>query len=464
MTRKRNILIVTAHPDDWECGMGGTALLLKDQYQIHICIVTGGQCGINGKSDEETAGIRAKEAIHSGNLVNAQLHFMNQADGDAQADKAGIDQIVKLLNDLDPVMTFTHWGIDVPDHAVVSNMTRKALYQTGMIHDREIYFFETIRGGQTNQFKPDLYVNITDVKEQKDELIRCHVCQNKDDGLQKTNEEQTRFHGKMARCNYAEPFKTYSPIINTRWDKLPHYSLLDLEVPGLLKPFENNKEVLIIATHPDDWELAMGGTAALMKDQFNIHVLILTRGEGALGKEKSEDCAKLRKEQAEACCKRINASLHIMHFPDGSCAVGNELVDSIRQWADTLNPGIIFLHWPFDKADHAAVATASAKALSLNGMIHDREIYYFGVQQETLKHFDPEFYVNISGVIGTKMELITIHDLPSHKKGELLEGALATNRFHGSNNGCRYAEGFRTHYPLVNHRWNKKTKLSLLKL
>ena len=460
----RNILIVAAHPDDWECGMGGTALLLKDKYRIHVCITTRGQRGLGKEPSEETVKIRAKEAANACEKIGAKLYFLDQMDGDALAGKDKIGRIVQLLKDLDPAIIFTMWGIEVPDHAAVSAMTRIALLRTGMIHDREIYFFEAGRGGQTNQFKPDLYVNIGAVKAAKDELIRCHVCQNADDKLAQLHEQQNRFHGWVARCDFAEPFKTWYPLINSRWEKRPRNTLLDLDADGLSRPCEGNREVLIVGTHPDDWEIAMGGTALLMKDKFNMHVLILTRGEAALGGERRDEIAALRKTQAEEGCKKIGAQLHLLDFPDGQLTGGQEVVDAVLEQVNRINPGIIFLHWPMDKPDHAAAAIAGSKALCINGMIHDREIYYFGVQQETLAHFDPDLYVNISGVIEKKRELIAMHDLPSHPPGALEQEALETNRFFGKANRCGYAEGFRTHYPLVNHRWNKKTRFSLLNL
>ena len=461
----RNILVITAHPDDFEAGLGGTAMLLKDKYRFHILICTGGDRGLSKEPSQKTVEIRKIEATNAAKMVNGVVHFMGKVDQEAVADRKGIDQIVALLKELDPAIIFTMWGIEVPDHAAVSSMARAALYETGMIHDREVYFFEAGRGGQTNQFDPDFYVNISDVKQKKDSLLACHVCQNKDNKLVEHHTEQARFHGWVARCDYAEPFKTYYPITNVRWDnKRPSYSLLDLEIPGLLKPYENNKDVLIISTHPDDWELAMGGTALMMKDKYNIHVLILTRGEGIKPKQAGVDPAEARKKQAEEGCKKINASLHIMNFPDGKLTEEKALVDSILWWANKINPGMIFMHWQLDKPDHAAAAIASSKALSINGMIHDHEVYYFGGLPGTLKSFDPEFYVNISSVAAEKEKLVHLHEMPIHEDGTLVKAIMEANRAYGVTNSCEYAEGFRTQNPMINHRWNKKTTFSLLKL
>jgi LmbE family N-acetylglucosaminyl deacetylase len=224
----KNILIVMAHPDDWECCMGGTALLLKDRYHINVLIATKGERGLSKAPSTETARIREKEAMNACEKVHASLYFLNKIDGDVYADKEGVDKIVNLLKKLDPVMVFTRWGIDVPDHAAVSNMTLKALWITGMIHDREIYFTEAQRGGQSNQFEPNLYVNISSVIEQKEELIRCHISQNKEDNLLNIHMVQDKMNGLVGRCDYAEVFKTYYPPINSRWSKKMKYSLLDL--------------------------------------------------------------------------------------------------------------------------------------------------------------------------------------------------------------------------------------------
>ncbi len=461
---KENILIISAHPDDWEGNMGGTALKLKDKYKFHVLIATKGERGVKGKSHDETAAIREKEAAKACEVIGADLHFLGQIDQDVYADEEAVQKAVNLLESLDPAMIFAMWNIDVPDHAGAGTIARLALYRTGMIHDREVYFFETSRGGQTNQFIPDLYVNISDVIDQRDDLVRFHECQNKDDKLAMFHHKQSAFHGQVARCAYAEAFKTYLPLTNARWDKDPQYSLLILETKAVRHPYDDNKEVLIICTHPDDWEIAMGGTALKMKDKYNMHVLILTRGEAALGKEKAEETMALRKKQAKKSCNMINADLHIMPFKDGALTAHKEAVDSVIKILEKIGPGIVFCHWGMDKADHAAASNICTKALSSTGQIHDRQIYYFGVSTQTLAHFEPELYVNITDVMDQKKELINIHRLPNHDEYGLVNFAVKANKFYGKVNRCDYAEGFRTHYPLINHRWNKKAMHSLLDL
>lgn len=234
ITSPKNILIITAHPDDWEGCMGGTALLLSKQgYKIHVLIASRGERGVKDKNGEkltdlgEAGKIREKEARNAIKLINGEINFMGKIDGDIYADKAGVDTVAYFLNKINPDIIFTMWGVDVPDHAAAGNMALKALWQTSMIHSKEVYFMEAGRGGQTNQFNPDFYINITDIYEEKLNLIRCHVSQNRDDRLAKLN--INKIHGQLARCDQAEVFKTYYPAVNSRWGNPVVNSILQLK-------------------------------------------------------------------------------------------------------------------------------------------------------------------------------------------------------------------------------------------
>jgi len=55
--------VAGAHPDDPETGAGGTmALYSKHGHQVVSLYLTRGETGIPGKSPNETAAIRTKEA------------------------------------------------------------------------------------------------------------------------------------------------------------------------------------------------------------------------------------------------------------------------------------------------------------------------------------------------------------------------------------------------------------------
>lgn len=213
-----NMLIITAHPDDWEIEMAGTAYLLKDKYHIHVIVASKGERGLSKEPSAETAAIRVKEAECAAAKINATLHFLGKIDGEIYADKEGVDKLVDLINTINPAITFILWPIDKPDHAAASNMAMIALKKTELYDDHEVYFFDAGIGRSTNHFDPVVYVNITSVWNTKVEIIRCHACQNTDDKAVKMVEAVNRFFGADNRTEYAEGFIPAFPLTNSRWN------------------------------------------------------------------------------------------------------------------------------------------------------------------------------------------------------------------------------------------------------
>jgi N-acetylglucosamine malate deacetylase 1 len=224
----RNIVIITAHPDDWEMAMGGTAYLLKDKYHIHVVLVSKGERGLSAEPSETTANLRVSQSVEGCKRINGQLHFLGKMDGEIYADKPGVDSLVSLLKKLNPVMIFTHWPLDKPDHSAVAEMVIKALYNTSLVYDHEVYFFG-VQQPSLQHFDPEIYVNITSVVETKKELIRLHSLHPDDeDRLVNATIDLDRWYGLAARCDYAEAFRTFYPPISNRWDKKVRFTLLDL--------------------------------------------------------------------------------------------------------------------------------------------------------------------------------------------------------------------------------------------
>jgi LmbE family N-acetylglucosaminyl deacetylase len=62
--------------------------------------------------------------------------------------------------------------------------------------------------------------------------------------------------------------------------------------------------------------------------------------------------------------------------------------------------------------------------------------------------FEPEIYVNVSSVIGTKKKMLLCHDSQAawlqHVYGtEITDNMLIQGKFRGAQAGCEYAEGFK---------------------
>jgi len=225
---RRTITFLVAHPDDVAHAMSGTALLLKEQYDLHVFCLTKGERGIEGASDEETAAIREQEERNACQLIGAEVTFLNQIDSEVFASEELCREIAGHLKRLRPAAHFTLWPVNIPDHIMAYTLSIKALQLAGIFYETEIYMCENNIGGQTNQFEPDLYVNIEKVADPKREVIRCHASQNPTEEHVEKVMARNRLRGMMARCEFAEPFKTIMPITNDRWGKRSNAILLEL--------------------------------------------------------------------------------------------------------------------------------------------------------------------------------------------------------------------------------------------
>src|SRR5688572_13566861 len=79
---KRSIVCVGGHPDDPESGCGGTlSLYSKAGNKVSIVYLTKGENGIPGKSPDETALIRSREAEEACAIIGAQPYFLGQVNG-----------------------------------------------------------------------------------------------------------------------------------------------------------------------------------------------------------------------------------------------------------------------------------------------------------------------------------------------------------------------------------------------
>ena len=223
----RNILCTAAHPDDIAHAMGGTALLLKDRYKFHVICATKGERGIKGKSMAEAAAIREKEEAAASAMFGAEVTFLGQIDGEVFATREVCERIAEVVRRLEPAAVFTLWPVNVADHLMAAAETVKALYLADRFFTTELYFYENGIGGQTNQFDPDVYVNISSVIEQKRQMVRCHASQNPSERLVQDVVDRSVLRGRFARCDYAEAFKTPMPLMGSRWGRKAGCLLLE---------------------------------------------------------------------------------------------------------------------------------------------------------------------------------------------------------------------------------------------
>lgn len=204
--RKLKIIVVGAHPDDPETGCGGTmSLLAMEGHEVVSAYLTRGEAGIQGKSDEEAAKIRTEEALAACKIMNVRTIFLKQIDGSCEITENRYAEMYDFLENEKPDIVFTHWPIDAHrDHRICSILVYDAWLRSERGFD--LYYFEVESGGQTQNFPPTNFVDISQVIKKKHAACFCHVSQKMEWVYREFHEQMEKFRGMQVNCKYAEAF------------------------------------------------------------------------------------------------------------------------------------------------------------------------------------------------------------------------------------------------------------------
>ena len=203
---KKKIMVIGAHPDDAETSAGGTICLLTDVgHEVVSVYLTKGHAGIRGKSHEEAAAIREKEAIAACAVMNARPLFLTQIDGNTEVNRERYLEVQELLEREKPDVVITHWPIDGHrDHANCGILVLAAWRKLDRFFD--LYYFEVMTGWQTQMFHPTDFVDITTTRERKYQACYCHESQKLTNVMERWHTPMENFRGIECRCTAAEAF------------------------------------------------------------------------------------------------------------------------------------------------------------------------------------------------------------------------------------------------------------------
>lgn len=194
------------------------------------------------------------------------------------------------------------------------------------------------------------------------------------------------------------------------------------------------RTVLAIGAHPDDVEIACGGTL-LGHHQRGDRVVVLTLSRGAAG-----GTIGLRTEEARLAAKALGAELHLADLPDTTISHGQPTIGVIAELVQSIQPDIVYTHSNRDiHQDHRAVHHASLVACR---NVANLFCYQSPSAQAA---FCPNQFVDISNSLSEKLDLISLYRSQTEKCAYLdPELITATARYWARFSQVRFVEPFET--------------------
>jgi LmbE family N-acetylglucosaminyl deacetylase len=144
-----NIVIISAHPDDMEIGMGGTvAKLVESAAVITSVVVTNGGRSSNpfALTEQRMAQVRREEALHAAAVLGVKdVIFCGEPDAVDEINTTAITRrLVALLGRLQPTEVYTlDEKLDRhPAHRLAGKLARESVLESGIVPSGGVWAYE----------------------------------------------------------------------------------------------------------------------------------------------------------------------------------------------------------------------------------------------------------------------------------------------------------------------------------
>ncbi|MDP4990687.1 MAG: PIG-L family deacetylase, partial [Marivita lacus] len=191
MTDKKTVLVISAHAADfvWRCG-GAIALHQKLGYEVTVACLSFGERGESaklwkeGKTLDEVKSIRRKEAENAAKALNVHdIQCFDLGDYPLVVDHDAKMKLVDLVRAVQPKFMLSHSKYDPynTDHMYTSALALEVRmiaqawgHNPGekVLGAPQLYLFEPHQTEQMG-WKPDVFLDITEVWDQKRAAIEC---------------------------------------------------------------------------------------------------------------------------------------------------------------------------------------------------------------------------------------------------------------------------------------------------
>jgi N-acetylglucosamine malate deacetylase 1 len=214
------------------------------------------------------------------------------------------------------------------------------------------------------------------------------------------------------------------------------------------------KKVLVVAAHPDDEVLGVGGVILRhVAEGDEVSILILGDGETSR-KEEVVDVEK-RAGQADKTGELFGVKkVYRENLPDNAfdTVALLEIVKKVEAVVDEARPEVIYTHHQYDlNVDHRLTCQAVLTACRPQPVHPTKKILTFETLSSTEwqvkdlgNSFCPTVYVDISEYLEKKMEVLRVYDneMREYPHPRSYEGVEVLAKFRGMEVGLRAAEAF----------------------
>ena len=225
MESKKNkcILVIAAHPDDAELGMGGGILQFKREgLAVGVLDLTDGEPTPHG-----TVEIRTEETRQASKVLGidwrANLGLSNRK---LEATLEARRLLAEVIRQTKPKWLFAPYWIDAhPDHVAATQLVEAARFWAKLSksdmagephHPARIYYYYSVH--LKLAIEPSYILDITPYWNQKRQALSCHQSQfasgqssPEGDFLDKI-QVHAQHWGQLIGCQYGEPFASREPL------------------------------------------------------------------------------------------------------------------------------------------------------------------------------------------------------------------------------------------------------------
>jgi LmbE family N-acetylglucosaminyl deacetylase len=217
------ILVIAAHPDDEILGCGGTLLKHKSiQDNIHLLFISDGETSRHNGEENIDDRVRLSEEIKKKLDAKSLTNFLLP---DNKLDSIPLLEIVKKIEieieKINPTKIYTHHPSDLNvDHQIVFKSVLTAARPFPGSSIKEILSFEIVSSTEWNydpkeNFKPNLFIDISNQFEEKLELLKIYKKElyNQPHARSLENiKNLNKFRGSSVGFDYAEAFSVIRMI------------------------------------------------------------------------------------------------------------------------------------------------------------------------------------------------------------------------------------------------------------